>query len=108
MIKWIKSIKNSLAIKHRVYNELISHKKHISYVWSMNLAYIHERNNYNETESIFSKDYIYCISDQTNFIKKSLIEFQWRWKKIKIIFLLILTWFFKGLFFINNEIFLKY
>jgi hypothetical protein len=50
-------------------------KKQIFYAWSMNLAYIHERNNYIETKSIFSKKGIYCISDQTHFTKKSLIEF---------------------------------
>jgi hypothetical protein len=95
----IKSIKNLLAIKHRVYNEFTSHKVTYFCVWSMNLDYLHEINNYSETKSLFSKDYISCISDQTYFIKKSLIEFQWRKNNISsplnlIVFKIILniTW----------------
>jgi hypothetical protein len=44
LIKWIKSIKNSLVIKHKVYNEFISHK--VTYfLWLINefILYIWEK-----------------------------------------------------------------
>jgi hypothetical protein len=41
---------------------LLVTKQQVSCVWSMNFDYIHERNNYSETESAFSKNLINFIS----------------------------------------------
>jgi hypothetical protein len=103
----IKSINISFVIKHKVYNEFISHKVIYFSVWSMNLDYMHDRSNCAETESNFTQDWINFISNQTYFIKKSLIEFQWRREKIQDNISSHINLIFRLLFFINHEIFLK-